>query len=53
LELLKGLIVPVVFASLREILTIQPNRAAYVMRILIVEDETLSPDYARGLAGVA
>jgi hypothetical protein len=41
LELLKGLIVPVVFASFREIFTIQPNRAAYVMRILIVEDETL------------
>jgi two-component system, response regulator PdtaR len=41
LELLKGLIVPVVFASLREIFTIQPNRAAYGMRILIVEDETL------------
>jgi hypothetical protein len=41
LELVKGLIVPVVFASFREIVTIQPNRAAYVMRILIVEDETL------------
>ena len=38
---MKGLIVPVVFASLPEIFTIQPNRAAYVMRILIVEDETL------------
>jgi CheY-like chemotaxis protein len=41
LELLIGLIVPVVFASLAEIFTIQPNRAAYVMRILIVEDKTL------------